>query len=39
MAPGAASELMETTFAQDKNGIPELAVFARGGNGLARTAA
>jgi len=39
MAPGAASELMETTFAQDENGIPELAVFARGGNAFPRTAA
>jgi hypothetical protein len=27
---------MERTFAQDENGIPELAVFARGGNGYAR---
>jgi hypothetical protein len=30
---------MEKTFAQDENGGPELAVFRRGGNGVARTAA
>jgi hypothetical protein len=29
---------METTFAQDENGGPELAVFGRGGNAFARTA-
>jgi hypothetical protein len=39
IAPGAACELMETTFAQGENGIPELAVFRRGSNGFARTGA
>jgi hypothetical protein len=28
---------METTFAQDDDGDPELAVFGRGGNAFART--
>jgi hypothetical protein len=28
---------MEKTFAQDEIGIPELAVFAHGGNGFPRT--
>ena len=36
---GSGSELMERTFAQDENGIPELAVFRRGGNGVSRTGA
>jgi hypothetical protein len=30
---------METTFAQDENGKPELAFFRRGGNGISRKGA
>jgi hypothetical protein len=32
IAPGAASELMERTFAQGENVIAELSVFRHGGN-------